>query len=103
MPDGNEKSDFVGKLVINRQDTDVSKVADEIIRYLDAHENAADTLEGVAQWWISRQRIQEALEQVQKALDFLCEEGIVKATPVVGGKILYSLNKEALNKLPSGN
>lgn len=87
----------------NRQDTDVSKVADEIIRYLGAHDNAADTLEGVAQWWISRQRIQESKEQVQKALDFLCKEGLVKVTPVIDGKTVYSLNKEASSKLHRGN
>ena len=89
--------------MIKHQDTNVTKVADEIIRYLNAHANAADTLEGVAQWWISSQRIEESREQVQKALDYLCEKGLVKLTPVVGGHVLYSLNKEAANNLPREN
>ena len=97
-----DKDRLCGKSVTKHQDTNISEIADEIIRYLSAHQNAADSLEGVAQWWISRQRIQESTEQVKKALDLLCEKGLVNATPLVGRNMIYSLNKEAVSKLHRG-
>ncbi|MEN8133461.1 MAG: hypothetical protein ABFS45_25510 [Pseudomonadota bacterium] len=74
-------------------DDNISIIAAEIIRYLMSHDKAADTLKGVAQWWISRQRIEESQLQVRNALELLCRQGVLKVVPLVGGELLYSLNK----------
>ena len=87
-------SDWVDKKLDKQADKNISIIADEIVRYLMTHDKAADTLEGVARWWILRQRIEESQQQVKKALELLCREGVVKAVPLVGGELLYSLNKE---------
>jgi len=71
----------------------ISEIAGEIVRYLMAHEKAADTLEGVAGWWITQRYFETSLELVLKALELLCQQGIICVVPLVDGNLLYSLNK----------
>ena len=57
------------------------------------HPNAADSVEGVASWWLSRQRVHYELALVKTALEFLQREGVVSATPGNGnGNSIYRLN-----------
>lgn len=49
----------------------------EIIEYLRAHPSAADTMDGIIQWWLIRQRYETARDIIQKALDDLVEQGIL--------------------------
>lgn len=50
----------------------------EIVEYLHAHPSAADTVDGVIQWWLPLQRYETARDVIQKALDDLVEEGIIE-------------------------
>jgi hypothetical protein len=43
----------------------------EILAFLDAHPDAADTLEGIAQWWILHQRFLRTLPALGGVLDEL--------------------------------
>lgn len=54
-------------------------VAQKIEQYLEAHPEAADSLEGIAAWWMSRQRIRSELAVVRAALDTLAQSGVVTA------------------------
>jgi len=74
---------------------DVLKIADEIAAYLKTHQDAADTLEGVIKWWVLRQRIEEASEKVQSAIEYLCDKGVVKEVAMAGGKSIYVANNSA--------
>lgn len=69
---------------------EIEDLAAEITRYLQEHDGAADTLAGVTQWWILRQRLQEERQKVQEAMDYLCAKGVVKAQALPDGEILYS-------------
>ena len=69
---------------------EIEDLAEEITRYLQEHDGVADTLEGVAHWWILRQRLQEEQSKVQQAMDYLCAKGLVKARELPDGEILYS-------------
>lgn len=69
---------------------DIQALADEITRYLQNHDCVADTLEGIAQWWILRQRLQEERSRVEQAMNYLCLHGIVAARELPNGVILYS-------------
>jgi len=51
---------------------------EEILRYLSAHPDASDNLEGITRFWIARQRIHEATEKVESALEALVEEGLLE-------------------------
>lgn len=66
----------------------VKKTATEIKRYLETRPNAAETVDGVAKWWLTRQRFDDSRAVVQAALEYLVEQGDVKKR-VTGGKEIY--------------
>ena len=75
----------------SQQDEEILAIAQEIRNYLTGHPNAADGLEGIAKWWLSRQRYQENLAKVEKALDYLVTEGLIEKirkprTPIIYAK-----------------
>ncbi len=55
----------------------VESVARQIEQYLESHPQAADSLEGIATWWVSKQRIRYELEVVRAALEQLTHSGVV--------------------------
>lgn len=71
-------------------DEQLEKVADEIIRYLQQHQFAADTLEGISNWWITRQRIEEDKQRVLAALEYLLERKQLHCRQLPDGSLLYS-------------
>jgi hypothetical protein len=72
------------------EDVVVATVAETIQRYLDAHPNAADSVEGITRWWLTRQRYEEAIKIVEQALERLVAEGKVAKTVTAEGTVLYS-------------
>ena len=49
-----------------------------VLSYLEAHPHAADTLEGIVDWWLERRRIHDAVEIVTAAVGRLIDRGIVE-------------------------
>jgi len=80
------------------QETDVDQLAGEILRYLRHHRSATDTAEGIAQWWIKRQRLQDTLTWVQSALDLLVAESRLETRVTVDGRRLYLLSGEQADR-----
>ena len=78
-------------------DIEIVRVAQQIERYLLAHPQAADSLEGVATWWLSRQRYQETWRQVQGALDYLVVLGRVVKIKNTDGTCVYKKSAKATN------
>ena len=52
-------------------------VAHAILRYLLCHPGAGDTQEGIASWWLRKQRIEEEVPRVIRALEFLETCGLI--------------------------
>lgn len=75
-------------------DADAQALAAEILSYLESHEVAADTVEGIAHWWIKRQRIEETTARVQRALDLLVSEARLQSRLTPSGCTLYMLPGE---------
>ncbi|HGX91840.1 MAG TPA: hypothetical protein ENK35_00835 [Candidatus Tenderia sp.] len=69
----------------------VRVIAKEIEQYLTDHPEAADSVEGIASWWLPRQRIHYEVEMVKGALEYLQLQGIVSATGQRDA--VYRLNK----------
>ena len=69
----------------------VSEIAEEIYRYLSAHPNSADTIDGVAQWWLLHERYLKGLELVENALELLVEKGLIARRTNPDGNVIYSL------------
>lgn len=73
-------------------------IAQEIKNYLMAHPNAADSREGIVKWWLTRQRYEEALGQVQIALDQLVAEGVISKRRAADGKVVYASAEKGANE-----
>jgi hypothetical protein len=73
------------------------EVAEHILRYLQAHPEAKDTLEGIAEWWLAEDKISHVVEQVSEAVAWLVENGYLVERPVVGAKTIYEVNTKLHN------
>jgi hypothetical protein len=66
--------------------TTIRDVAQEIRRYLAAHPNASDTVEGVQAWWLPN-RVPKAT--VKRALDVLAADEVVHRRKLPDGNHIY--------------
>ena len=71
------------------ESNNVIDAADAIRRYLAVRPNAAETVEGVAQWWLSRQRRDDTVELAEQALAHLERQGEVVRFQLAGGRTMY--------------
>lgn len=67
----------------------MNTIAEEIARYLSEHPDAADSLDGIRQWWLPRLRLQEAIAQIEEALEELVERGVVVRQDMPDGTVVY--------------
>jgi hypothetical protein len=74
--------------------TDDSKLAQQILDYLERRSAAGDTLEGIASWWIQYQRVSESVTIVYQALQELRACGVVLERKSFDGKTLYYLSSD---------
>lgn len=79
--------------------TDSSEITNEIMTYLANHPNAADTLDGVAKWWLLDRSDKLQLGQVKQALDELVAKGLVAAQKGGDSKIVYRVNRSRLEDI----
>jgi len=68
----------------------VESIANEILNYMELHPNSVDSIDGIAKWWLKRQRYEEALNNVQLAVGLLLAEGKMKKTIINEGRVIYS-------------
>jgi hypothetical protein len=66
-------------------------VAGEILRYLRDHPKAADTLDGIANWWLPRQRLTESVSLVRGALTLLEARQEIDRQQMADGQVVYRL------------
>ena len=66
----------------------------EILRYVRAHAQSAETPEGIARWWLARQRFEDAVEVVLVALDELVAERSLERHILPGGTPVYRASQE---------
>ena len=71
------------------RDDQVMDTAGAIIRYLEDRPNAAETVDGVANWWLLRQRYDDSKKVVQRALDYLVDQGEVQKLVTNRGQVVY--------------
>jgi hypothetical protein len=67
----------------------VIMAAETISRYLKSNLNSFDSLEGIVNWWIMRQRIEESTAMVKAAMDYLVSKGEVEKIDT-SGKVFYA-------------
>jgi Fe2+ or Zn2+ uptake regulation protein len=63
----------------------------EIIEYLRRHPEAADTVDGILDWWMPTQRNENAKNEIQHALREFVEQGLIEEVALGNGHRLYRL------------
>jgi hypothetical protein len=69
---------------------EIQDIAQVIERYLSAHPNAADTVEGIANYWLKSGRVKATAEQVQQAISLLIDWGLMSQKTLPDGTALYT-------------
>lgn len=72
---------------------DHRRLARLTLRYLLRRPRAMDTAEGIAAWWIRQQRIDEAVQDVHRALRLLVDHGLILEHRGPGRRSYYRLNR----------
>jgi len=73
----------------------VDAIAERIRQYLLAYPNAADTVEGVALWWLSGNSSVEWSLLVRSAIDKLVALGLAERTTLPDGTVIIGRSKRA--------
>lgn len=69
----------------------LSEVQLEVMNYLEEHQNAADTAEGIRQWWLFQRMAKLSHELVKEALDELKEANLIETQVLDNGDELFRL------------
>lgn len=64
-----------------------------VLAYLQRHPQAADTLRGIVNWWLPRQRYEIDSQRIEHVLSHLVAEGLLHRDRLPDGEVLYALNK----------
>jgi hypothetical protein len=69
------------------------EVARDILHYLHEHPDATDTLEGIAQWWLTREGTERKVKEVESGVAILLDQGLVLEVRRDGLMPYYRLNR----------
>ena len=78
-------------------ESDAARVWDSaraILRYLESHPEAKDTLEGIARWWLQREWTERMLGDVERAVTLLLSRELIHETRRHGTPGYYQLNRQ---------
>ncbi|HEV2863886.1 MAG TPA: hypothetical protein VGX48_23020 [Pyrinomonadaceae bacterium] len=75
--------------------TDQERIRLQILKYLQAHPEAGDTLEGIAGWWLMQQRVEDSVRVVSKVLEQLKADGVIVERHTRGGKSIYLMSESS--------
>lgn len=77
-----------------------AEMARAILKYLVEHEGAADTLEGIARWWMLQEDVKRTLKNVQDCLDEFVIQGLLKHRGLPGSSDrLYYIERGAIARV----
>lgn len=68
---------------------EIERAVSAIEAYLAQHPAAADSEQGVAQWWLPEVGVNVPVEQVHRALEMLCDRGVIERTALPDGGTVY--------------
>ena len=74
-------------------------MARAILRYLQGHPDAKDTLEGIAQWWLLKEWTERKYNQIESSLSDLVARGLVVERRREGMPPYYWLNRSKQDEI----
>ena len=81
--------------MINREEAALAYVEHEILAYLAERADACDTLDGITNWWLYRQRLAEGPTMVRNAVKLLVAEGQLVELELPNCETLYAASSDA--------
>jgi Fe2+ or Zn2+ uptake regulation protein len=75
---------------VEADESNLGSVCGAILHYLAQHPDAADTVSGIANWWLPDAQRNVSERTIQRALERLVAHGKVKKNRLAGGTVLYS-------------
>jgi glucose-6-phosphate-specific signal transduction histidine kinase len=76
-----------------------SQVARAILDYFGKHPDAQDTLSGIAQWWLTDEKVKPRTVTIKEALDDLIADGFVLAQRGKDSQIRFRVNEQRLDEI----
>lgn len=67
------------------------RILEAIEQYLVKHPEAADSVEGIARWWISEMGVEASEEEVTDALEHRPEDSPIDEQHSLSGRVIYRL------------
>lgn len=78
---------------MTQNETTREELIAEILRYVVAHPNAKDTIDGIQKWWLPKNIKPEGKRKTEEALNFLAAKGWLNARSSPQAETIYSLNE----------
>ncbi|MBL8499005.1 MAG: hypothetical protein LZF64_05310 [Nitrosomonas sp.] len=66
-----------------------TNIRKEILQYMQMHPEAADSLNGIVNWWLSSKCCAEDMKKVECVLEQLIKDGLIKKIALIDKTILY--------------
>lgn len=67
----------------------IERLARAIVRYVNAHPDASDTIEGVARWWVASEAEHVTVDLLERALDMLTERRVLTVRVLPDGRQVF--------------
>ena len=71
----------------------------DILRYLSAHPQTTDTIDGVVEWWLTQGKTRATLPRITRALGQLVRRGLLLKQQATDGETHYRLNRLKLRAI----
>ena len=72
----------------------------DILKYIQKQPQSKHTAQGIAKYWILQQRLEERIEDVTIALEYLVQQGFMEKVNNAGGNSYFKVNKNRLEDIP---
>ena len=79
---------------LSKEPEQLEEIDRSILRYLQEHPDAKDTVEGIAQWWVLKEWTAVRYAAVERALALLLSKDLIVETRREGSPPYYRLNQD---------
>ena len=79
---------------VGKERTEESETARELLEYLAENPDAADTLEGIVEWWLLDRSIDRGIAKVKEVLEQMAARGLIVERKGSDARTRYQLNDE---------
>lgn len=77
----------------------MQQIAYDILAYLSENPDAQDTLEGIAEWWLSEKTVKPNITVVGEALTELVDRGLVIARSGKDTQTFYKVSRRRMKEI----